>query len=199
MRNENGVLLNNERLEFLGDAVLNVLVSDILFSQFENASEGFLSKTRAKIVQRESLNKIALELGLNCLIVSAPTMDSPHLSIYGNALEALNGAIYTDQGYRRCKQFLEKKIFDQFIDIDIIASSDANYKSALLEWSQQQKKSVSFLTEEISSPGEKSMRFLAKVLLDGNEIAEGSGFSKKEAHQDASKKALKFLNNSDFS
>jgi len=199
MRNEEGILLNNERLEFLGDAVLNVLVSDILFYQYENESEGFLSKTRSRIVQRESLNKIALELGLNRLIVSAPTMDSPHLSIYGNALEALIGAIYTDQGYRRCRHFLEKKIFDQFIDIESIASSDANYKSALLEWSQQRKKSLSFHTEEISAYGEKSFRFLAKVLLNDRYIAEGFGFSKKEAHQNASKRALEILNYPTFS
>jgi ribonuclease III len=194
-RSENGVLLNNERLEFLGDAVLNVLVSDILFNQYENASEGFLSKTRARIVQRESLNKIALDLGLNCLIVSAPTMESPHLSIYGNALEALIGAIYVDQGYRRCRQFLEKKIFDQFIDIESIAASDINYKSRLLEWSQQQKKAVSFQTEEIDASAENNIRFRAIVLLDDIQMAEGFGFSKKESQQNASKKAIEVLKN----
>lgn len=193
LRNGDGILMNNERLEFLGDAVLNVLVSDILFNQYENASEGFLSKTRARIVQRESLNKIALDLGLNSLIVSAPAMDTPHLSIYGNALEALIGAIYTDQGFRRCRQFLEKKIFYQFIDIESIASSDANYKSALLEWSQHKKKTVAFQTTEITVQGEKYFRFHAKVLLDEKTIAEGYGYSKKEAHQNASKKAMEAL------
>jgi len=195
VKNEDGILLNNERLEFLGDAILNVLVSDILFYQYENASEGFLSKTRSRIVQRESLNKIALDLGLNRLIVSAPTMDTPHLSIYGNALEALIGAIYTDQGYRKCRQFLEKKIFDQFIDIQSIAFSDANFKSALLEWSQQKKKAITFQTIEISANGDHSFRFLAKVLLNDMIISDGYGYSKKEAQQNASKKALEVLNN----
>jgi ribonuclease-3 len=190
---KDGQPLNNERLEFLGDAVLNVLVSDILYHRYENQNEGFLSKIRSRIVQRESLNKIAIELGLDRLIVASSVTDTPHLSIYGNALEALIGAIYTDQGYRRCKQFLEKKIFDQFIDIDQIASSDANYKSTLLEWSQQHKKLLKFHTESVVTESEKNSRFLAKVLIDNQEVSEGYGFSKKEAQQDASKKAIEIL------
>jgi ribonuclease-3 len=192
--NEDGILLNNERLEFLGDAVLNVLVSDILFHQFENQKEGFLTKARSRIVQRESLNRIASELKLNQLIVSAQTVDTPHLSIYGNALEALIGAIYTDQGYRRCKLFLEEKIFNQFIDIDSIVASDANYKSALLEWGQQHKANVVFQTEEQTVHGKKTSRFYTKVLLNDETIGEGYGFSKKEAHQHASLKAMDYIN-----
>jgi len=195
VRNKDGILLNNERLEFLGDAVLNVLVSDILFHQFENQKEGFLTKTRSRIVQRESLNRIAVELGLDRLIVATSTTDTPHLSIYGNALEALIGAIYTDQGYRRCKQFLEKKIFAQFIDMNSIVSSDGNYKSTLLEWSQQQKVNISFETEEQTVHGKKTANFLAKVLLNNTVIGEGYGFSKKEAQQQASMHALAHINN----
>jgi len=190
VRNDDGILLNNERLEFLGDAVLNLLVSDILFNQFKNQKEGFLSKTRAKIVRRESLNRIAAELGLNELTVTAQSLDTPHISIYGNALEALIGAIYTDQGYDRCKHFIEKKIISQFIDIQAVASSDVNYKSALLEWSQQHKADLTIQTDELANQGKKSFQFCARVLLNGTLIGEGCGFSKKEAHQQAAKKAM---------
>ncbi len=195
IRDESGTLLNNERLEFLGDAVLNVLVSDILYTQYKNASEGFLSKTRSRIVQRESLNKLAIDMGLDKIVIASPTIDTPHLSIYGNALEALIGAIYTDQGYKRCRQFLEKRIFEKFIDINRIAQSDANYKSILLEWGQQKKKNILFNTCEITFKGEKEHKFHASVLINDVIVSEGYGYSKKEAQQNASKKALESLNN----
>jgi len=188
---EEGLPLNNERLEFLGDAVLNVLVSDILFHRFHEQKEGFLTKTRSRIVQRESLNRMALELGLDKLIIATPTVNIPHLSIYGNALEALIGAIYTDQGYRRCRQFLEKQLIARFIDMDILVSTDANFKSTLLEWSQQEKKPIQFDTQEFINQGNR--QFKASVLLQGDILGEGLGHSKKEAQQQASKQALKSL------
>jgi len=188
---EEGLPLNNERLEFLGDAVLNVLVSDILFHRFNTQKEGFLTKTRSRIVQRESLNRMAIELGLDKLIIATPTVNTPHLSIYGNALEALIGAIYTDQGYRRCRQFLEKQLISRFIDIDDLVSTDANFKSTLLEWSQREKNPIQFDTHEFVSQGSK--QFKATVLMQGDILGEGLGHSKKEAQQQASKEALKNL------
>jgi ribonuclease-3 len=185
---EDGLLLNNERLEFLGDAVLNVLVSDILFHRFDTQKEGFLTKTRSRIVQRESLNRMAIELGLDKLIIATPAVNTPHLSIYGNALEALIGAIYTDQGYRRCRQFLEKQLIARFIDLDNLVSTDANFKSTLLEWSQREKIAIQFETKEFVNDGLK--QFHAVVLQQGNMLGEGMGHSKKEAQQHASKEAL---------
>lgn len=185
---EDGLLLNNERLEFLGDAVLNVLVSDILFHRFDTQKEGFLTKTRSRIVQRESLNRMAIELGLDKLIIATPTVNTPHISIYGNALEALIGAIYTDQGYRRCRQFLEKQLIARFIDLDDLVSTEANFKSTLLEWSQRGKKAIQFETKEFLNEGFK--QFHAVVLLQGDMLGEGMGHSKKEAQQHASKQAL---------
>ncbi len=187
--NEEGIHLNNERLEFLGDAVLNVLVSDILFHRFDTQKEGFLTKTRSRIVQRESLNRMAVELGLDKLIIAVPAGNTPHLSIYGNALEALIGAIYTDQGYRRCRQFLEKQLIARFIDIDNLISTDVNYKSTLLEWSQREKIPIHFDTQEQLNQGKK--QFKTTVLKDGTNLGEGWGYSKKESQQNASKEALK--------
>lgn len=190
---KDGKSLNNERLEFLGDAVLNVLVSDILFRHYGEQTEGFLSKTRSRIVRRENLNKIALQLDLDKHIIASTSCDTPHLSIYGNALEALIGAIYIDQGYRRCKQFLEKRIFDQFIDIETVATSDGNFKSILLEWSQHNKKSLKFITEDAMNDVLKSPSFHARAIIENKEIADGYGFSKKEAQQNAAKKAIEIL------
>lgn len=190
LHTEDGLVLNNERLEFLGDAVLNVLVADILFKQFQDKNEDFLSKTRSKIVQRNSLNKIAMDLGLNKLILTATPAGVPHHSIYGNALEALIGAIYLDQGYRKCKHFLENKILERYIDLERIASTDLNFKSILLEWSQHKKVSLHFETDEIQKSEGKNARFKAKAMLNGVSIGEGEGFSKKEAQQQASKIAI---------
>jgi len=190
LRTKDGLLLNNERLEFLGDAVLNVIVADILFHQFETKNEDFLSKTRSRIVQRNSLNKIAMELGLNKLILTATPAEVPHHSIYGNALEALIGAIYLDQGYRRCKLFLEKKILERYVDIERVASTDVNFKSMLLEWSQREKASLYFDTQELQKKEGRTSKFIAFAMLNEVSIGEGEGLSKKEAQQLASKNAL---------
>lgn len=190
IKTEEGILLNNERLEFLGDAVLNVLVADILFHQFKNEKEDFLSKTRAKIVQRKSLNKIAMELGLDKLLITSTPVSLPHNSIYGNALEALIGAIYIDQGYRRCKKFLEKKIIERYVNIEKISNIDVNFKSILLEWCQHRKLPIHFDTEEMQKQGQDTARFKASAFVNDKLIGEGSGFSKKEAQQKAAKIAV---------
>lgn len=194
VRTNDGLLINNERLEYLGDAVLNVIIADILFKQFPAANEEFLTKTRAKIVQRHSLNKIAMELGLNTLILSSATSTpDTHLSIYGNALEALIGAIYLDQGYRRCKHFLEKKILERYIDLAGVVSTEENFKSALLEWSQQERLTAEFLMTELNKTSAKGPRFRAVALINGINFGKGEGLSKKEAQQKASKEALGYI------
>lgn len=194
IRRDNGVLLNNERLEFLGDAVLDVLVADLLFHHFESEGEGFLTNTRSKIVQRATLNKIALELGLDKLIVAAVNTSSPRESIFGNTLEALIGAIYLDRGYRVCKQFLEKKIIERFLDIEGIAKKEINFKSRLLEWSQHYKITLNFKTwEREDSPSKHSPIFECDAYLGNICVANGQGYSKKMAQQQASEKALNKL------
>lgn len=194
VRTDDGLVINNERLEYLGDAVLNVIVADILFKQFPAANEEFLTKTRAKIVQRQSLNKIAMELGLNTLILSsASSTPDTHLSIYGNALEALIGALYLDQGYRRCKRFLEKKILERYIDLEGVVSTEENFKSALLEWSQQEKLTAEFLMTELSKSSAKGPRFRAVALINGISFGQGEGLSKKEAQQKAAREAITYI------
>jgi ribonuclease III len=198
IRTEVGSIINNERLEFLGDAVLNVMVADILFKRFPKLNEDFLTRTRSKIVQRQSMNRIALELGLDKLLLTSalPTDYSP-LSIYGNALEALIGAIYLDQGYRRCKKFLEEKIILEHIDIDRISNIEENFKSTLLEWCQHEKMKATFETVQLAEKSAKNAHFKATVIVNDMKVGEGSGLSKKDAQQKAAMEAMGSIKNPD--
>ena len=144
LRSEEGRPINNERLEFLGDAILDAIVGDIVFKHFEGKREGFLTNTRSKIVQRETLNKLAVEIGLDKLVKYASRSSSHNSYMYGNAFEAFIGAIYLDQGYDRCKQFMEKKIFKQYIDLDKMSRKEMNFKSKLIEWFPKHQVDVSF-------------------------------------------------------
>ena len=131
--------MNNERLEFLGDAILDAIVGDIVYKHFEGRREGFLTNTRSKIVQRETLNKLAVEIGLDKLVKYSTRSSSHNSYMYGNAFEAFIGAIYLDQGYERCKRFMEEKIFKNYIDLDKMSRKEVNFKSKLIEWSQKAK------------------------------------------------------------
>lgn len=144
IRSEKGRPLNNERLEFLGDAILDAIVGDIVYKHFEGRREGFLTNTRSKIVQRETLNKLAVEIGLDKLVKYSTRSSSHNSYMYGNAFEAFIGAIYLDQGYDRCKLFMEEKIFKNYIDLDKMSRKEVNFKSKLIEWSQKNKMEVSF-------------------------------------------------------
>ncbi len=197
IRGRDGILLNNERLEFLGDAVLNVLVSDLLFSHFESEGEGFLTNTRSKIVRRETLNKIALELGLDKLILKAEHTSSPRQTIFGNTLEALIGAIYLDRGYRCCKRFLKRKIIQGFIDIEDLATQETNYKSKIVEWSQQHKVNLYFENIELPLTEKSRLNFEARLYLNDIHVAIGKGYTKKQAQQKAAQEAIGLLENPD--
>ena len=182
---------NNERLEFLGDAVLNAIIADIVFHQFPNRREGFLTNTRSKIVQRESLNRIAIEIGLDKLIVLSPRISLHHSFIYGNAFEALIGAIYLDQGYRKCHAFVKERIIDRYISLDKIAHKEVNFKSQLLEWSQKNRLEITYELIEMTTDEEGSPVFQTSVSLHGTTLGLGIGHTKKESQQLAAKKALK--------
>jgi ribonuclease III len=186
-----GERINNERLEFLGDSVLNVVVTDYLYQMFPNLDEDFLTRTRSKIVQRKTLNRIALQLGLDKMLLStAFSQDVNHVSVYGNAFEALIGAIYLDKGYAKCKHFLEHSIIEKYIDIQKIAKTEQNFKSLLLEYCQQQKIEIEFKTEERDVSTDKSERFISQIFINQEMKGEGFGMSKKEAQQKASKLTL---------
>lgn len=137
VRSEKGRPLNNERLEFLGDAILDAIVGDIVYQHFEGKREGFLTNTRSKIVQRETLNKLAVEIGLDKLIKYSTRSSSHNSYMYGNAFEAFIGAIYLDRGYECCKQFMERRIIEPYIDLDKLSRKEVNFKSKLIEWSQK--------------------------------------------------------------
>ncbi len=191
IRGDNGLKLNNERLEFLGDAVLDAIVADIAYQHFPKKPEGFLTNTRSKIVQRESLNKIAVQMGLDKLIKSDGHLQNAHNSyICGNAFEALMGAIYIDRGYKTCKRFVEQRILHQFIDIEKVASKEINFKSKLIEWGQKNKINTTFeLLKEGNEEGHNPT-FHTQAIVEGIVCGEGKGHSKKESQQLASKDAL---------
>ena len=144
MKSEKGRLLNNERLEFLGDAILDAVVADIVYKRFEGKREGFLTNTRSKIVQRETLNRLAIEIGLDKLIKYTARQSSHNSYMCGNAFEALVGAIYLDRGYRACKYFMEHRIIGPYINLEKISRKEVNFKSKLIEWSQKNRFEVTF-------------------------------------------------------
>lgn len=179
--------LNNERLEYLGDAVLETVVSDIVFHHFPTRREGFLTATRSKIVQRESLNRLAAEMGLERLIQASQGTHLAHTNIGGNAFEALMGAIYLDRGFKHCYWFIAHRVIGYYIDLDTVADKEVNFKSKLLEWSQKNRINLSFRDQ---SNGEDA-GFRTTVVIEGIQVSKGAARSKKEAHQQAAHEALK--------
>ena len=170
---EQGRRINNERLEFLGDAILDAIVADILFHKFKTSKEGFLTNTRAKIVKRESLNEIAVKLGLDNFITYSMRTSSHNNYMFGNAFEALIGAIYLDKGYRYCKKFVETRIIDPYIDLEKISKVDIEF--ALIET----------IVDQDNNPV-----FQSQALLGGISGGIGIGYSKKESQQNAARIAL---------
>lgn len=199
LRSKHGRLINNERLEFLGDAILDAIVGDIVYKRFEGKGEGHLTNTRSKIVQRETLNKLAVEIGLDKLIKYSTRSLSHNSYMYGNAFEAFIGAIYLDQGYGRCKKFLEKRIIEKYIDLDKLSKKEVNFKSKLIEWCQKNKVEVSFELIEQTLDEMSNPVFQTEVRIEGITIGDGTGYSKKESQQNAAKIALrKIKNDHDF-
>ena len=185
--------LNNERLEYLGDAVLESIVSDILFRHFPNKREGFLTSTRSKMVQRDTLNKLAIALGLEKLIQAAQGTDMNHTNIAGNAFEALMGAIYLDRGYKHCHWFISNRVVGRHIDIDALAHKEVNFKSKLLEWSQKNRIRLDFKDLHQTTDKDGAHVFHTMVVIEGLECGRGRGYSKKESQQSAAQESLIIL------
>lgn len=199
LRSEAGRPLNNERLEFLGDAILDAVVADIVFRHFEGCREGFLTNTRSKIVQRETLNKLAIEIGLDKLVKYTTRSQAHNSYMYGNAFEAFFGAIYMDQGYARCKEFMEKKILKDYIDLEKMSRKEVNFKSKLIEWSQKYKFAISFELIKQVEDKDHSPMFHTEVKVEGLSAGKGTGYSKKESQQNAARMALnKIKGDADF-
>jgi ribonuclease-3 len=193
VESDKGKWLNNERLEFLGDAILDAVIADILYMHFPNRREGYLTNTRSKIVQRENLNRIAVKLGLHKMVIYSTRLNSHNIHLYGNALEALIGAIYLDQGYRKCYHFVDTMIIKKHINLDLIARKEVNFKSALIEWSQKNKLSIVFDLIESFTDNNGSPVFQTGITLFDRQIGVGIGYSKKESQQNAAKMAIKKL------
>src|SRR6056297_942634 len=175
---DNHKFINNERLEFLGDAMLAAVIADYLFSYFPFKQEGFLTKMRSRIVSREQLNEIALNLGLQYHIVAQAKMNGTK-NIYGNALEAIIGAIYIDKGYNKTKKFILEKIIKGNINLYELIQNDSDYKSQIIEWAQKNHLDVKFIDEEIEST-ESYMQFFTSIIKVGDEVlGKGKGTSKK--------------------
>lgn len=185
-----GRLLNNERLEFLGDAILDAIVADIVYKKFEGKREGFLTNTRSKIVQRETLNRVAVEIGLDKLIKYTTRQSSHNSYMCGNAFEALIGAIYLDQGYRACKKFMEERIINQYLNLEKISRKEVNFKSKLIEWSQKNKFCVEFNLIEQSLDSDQNPIFETQITVENIPAGTGKGYSKKESQQEAAHATL---------
>jgi ribonuclease-3 len=192
-RKEKGRPVNNERLEFLGDAVLDAVVGHIVYSHFPGKREGFLTNTRSKLVSRETLGRLAKEMGVLDLVLSNGRNSSHNSYMGGNAFEALVGAIYLDRGFDACMRFMEKKILKEVINIDKVAYKEVNFKSKLIEWGQKNRVKLEFglISQEKDDNG--SPKFAYEVVLEGIKGEKGEGYSKKEAQQMASKLTLQRL------
>ncbi len=192
-RNEKGRPVNNERLEFLGDAMLDAIVGYIVYEHFPGKREGFLTNTRSKLVQRSTLNRLAQELGIDELVLSNGRNNTHNSYMGGNAFEALVGAIYLDRGYDACMKFMKKRILSQVINIDKVAFKEVNFKSKLIEWGQKNRVSVKFKAREEVKDKNGSPYFCYEVEVEGLSGGVGKGYSKKESQQKASKNTLQKL------
>ena len=190
---EEGRRINNERLEFLGDAVLGAVVGHVVYRHFPKKPEGFLTNTRSNIVRRQSLNQLAKDIGFDKLIVSNFKQKTHNSNVCGNAFEALVGAIYLDRGYGHCVRFVKNKIMKQLVNIEKVAN-EVNYKSKLLEWGQKNRINVEFIVEE-GKENEATPVFKTRVMVGNLECGQGRGYSKKESQQNASKEAWEKLRN----
>ena len=194
-KHPSGLRLNNERLEYLGDAVLDAIVADYLYNRFPAGDEGFMTKLRARIVKRKTLNYLATKIEIPGMIaqLGIPGNKSKHL--YGNALEALMGAIYIDRGYRTARKFFIRRIMEKHIDLNQLVKKDPDYKSRVIEWAQKNRVEIVFESIEEHLRGEKYPSFVSTILLKGDPSGTGRGSSKKEAEQQAAKKVLEHIQN----
>ena len=193
IRLNSGKWVNNERLEFLGDAILDAIIADILFKEFENKKEGFLTNMRSRIVQRETMNKMAAELGLEDLLVTSTRNVAHNTNMYGDALEALIAAIYLDQGYRVAKKFVFNTLIEKHLDFEGVVKTEIDFKSRLIEWGQKYKFEVRFDVTDSYYDKDHNPIFHSSVFVADIESGEGVGYSKKESHQKAAEKALKLI------
>lgn len=189
---EDGTLVSNERLEFLGDAVVSTVVANYLFKRFPFENEGFLTETRSKVVSRKNLNGLARKIGLPEMVKQDENSRRTGASLGGDALEALIGAIFVDRGYPAAERFVLRMLIDNFVDLDRLLKEDANFKSRLIEWCQKHRHSFKFELLHEETDG-RSPLFKVQVLINGEPAGEGTDRTKKRAQQAAAEKACENL------
>ena len=194
MTDSMGNLINNERLEYLGDAILGAVVAEYVFKRFPQRGEGFLTQMRSKLVNRAFLTQLTNDTGLHKFIKSRTVGNPSASNIYGDAFEALIGAIYLDKGYNKTKYIIIKRFLNEYVDLNKMEETDNNYKSQLIEWGQKNKREINFQTEEENSPNSKFSIFVSSVEVENEVKGKGYGSSKKESQQNAAQDALTNLN-----
>lgn len=185
---------SNERLEFLGDAVLSLVVAEYLFKKYPLQEEGFLTEMRARIVNRASLSELASKVGIDSLLMydTRSIRQDTVKFVYGNALEAFIGAVYLDHGYKACAKFIINRLLQVHVDLDMLALTDHNYKSKIIAWAQKNRKNLQFVL--VSDKRVKSGReFVVQLLLENEVHGQGLGKTKKQAEQMAAQEALQKL------
>mgnify|MGYP002708599203 CR=1 FL=1 len=193
-KNRIGGTLNNERLEYLGDAVLSAVVADFLFKKFPLFPEGPLTEIRSKIVCRDRLNQLSEKIGLSRLITIQENIHAKSAS--GDAFEALVGAMYLDQGYVKTRNILIKKIILTHLDIDSIVLEEKNFKSKIISWSQKNHKKVEFTHTDHHNHSHKKL-FKASLFVNGKLLGEGLDYTIKKAEQIAAQKAWEWIQEND--
>jgi ribonuclease III len=184
--------INNERLEYLGDAILDSVVAEYLYNKFPDKDEGFLTQMRSKIVNRENLNTIAIKLGISNMIVARMTNEN-HRSVFGDALEALIGAMYLEMGYEKTKKLVLDRILQNNISIVKLQETETDFKSRIIEWGQKHKKSVNFTSYEEFDEGVNGTVFITHLIVVDEIMGRGMGVSKKDAEQNAARQALQLI------
>ncbi|NCC98832.1 MAG: ribonuclease III [Bacteroidia bacterium] len=196
-----GDTLNNERLEYLGDAILSAAVSDILYEEFPNKKEGELTCIRSRLVQRATLDDLAVKLGLDLMVISdkRSTQNFQKVHINGNAFEALMGAIYLDRGFAKCKFFINKIVLEKYIDLYQTVENEVNFKSRFIEWAQRYKYQYNFIVADVNYDKAHNVSiFHSKIEVEGIIVGSGHGLSKKESQQEAAEKAIQTIKTKSF-
>lgn len=191
----NGFKESNERLEYLGDAVLGVVVAEYLFKKYPYKEEGFLTEIRSRLVSREALHILARKIGLDAIIQydTRRKGSSAFKYLYGDAMEAFVGAVYLDRGFIFCRKFIIANLLQTHFDLDEITSTTKNFKSKLIEWAQKNGRSIHFETFE-DKKNSKTRQFKVRLLINAQEVSVGTGYSKKKAEQDAARRACEIEN-----
>ncbi|MFP4487911.1 MAG: ribonuclease III [Bacteroidales bacterium] len=193
-----GSSINNERLEFLGDAILDAVISEYLYKYYPGSAEGKLTKLRSRLANRNTLNNMAMAMGIDKLLISNVGNRLSSTNIFGDALEALIGAVFIDKGYRKTREFIIRNIFNGNTEITSVINTETDYKSQIFEWGQKLQKQISFNYTEDYDFNEKKYLFATVLRIDHEVYGEGTGSSKKEAEQKASLQAVKKINKTGF-